>query len=89
MKNKNAKRTATRIPTTVVARYVPLRKVTRARETNIIVINPQANPSSPSVILIAFTTAIVAINVRIGKRIPTSIFHAIGQRFIYETHNFT
>jgi hypothetical protein len=46
------------------------------------VINHHANPSNQSVILIALTTATVAMNVNIGKRIQTWIFPAIGHKLI-------
>jgi hypothetical protein len=46
------------------------------------VINHHANPSNQSVILIALTTATVAMNVNIGKRIHTWIFPAIGHKLI-------
>lgn len=59
-----------------------MRNVITAKQLNMIAISHHANQSSPSVILIAFTTATVAMNVRIGKRIQTSIFQAIGQKLI-------
>ena len=71
LKNKNASNVATRIHTILLARYVQFRKVIAAKQAKIIVINHQANPSNQSVILIALTTATVAINVKMGKRIQT------------------
>ena len=82
LKNKNASKVATRIHTTLLARYVQLRKVIPAKHAKIITINHHANQSNQSVILMALTTATVAINVKIGKRINTWIFHAIGQKLI-------
>ena len=82
LKNIKATRDAMVIPIIVVARYVPLKKVTIARTKRIILINPPANQSRPSVILIAFTMLIVTKKVRIGKKIPRSILPAIGQRLM-------
>jgi hypothetical protein len=55
----------------LLARYVPFKKVIAAKQAKIIAINHQANPSNQSVILIALTTATVAINVKIGNKIHT------------------
>lgn len=82
LKKRKAPSTATKIPTTVVAIYVPLRKVTSPSEVNMIIIRPPASPSSPSVMLIAFTIAIVAIKVKIGNQSQISIFPPKGQRFM-------
>ena len=71
LKNKNASNVATNIPTMLLARYVPFKKVIAAKQAKIIAINHQANPSNQSVILIALTTATVAINVKIGNKIHT------------------
>ena len=59
-----------------------MRKVIIAKQPNMIAISHHANQSSPSVILIAFTTATVAMNVKIGNRIQTSTFQAIGQKLM-------
>jgi|GEM_PF-4559069 hypothetical protein len=71
LKNKNASNVATNIPTILLARYVPFKNVIAAKQAKIIAINHQANPSNQSVILIALTTATVAINVKIGNKIHT------------------
>lgn len=54
------------IPMTVVAIKVLLKKVITPKTKRIIVINPHANPSNPSVILIAWTILIVMKKVMIG-----------------------
>ena len=70
------------IATRVVARYVWLKKVTTHNTKKIILTNQPANPSSPSVILMAFTILMVNINVIIGAMIPRWILPAIGQKLI-------
>ncbi len=82
LKNKNASNVATRIHTILLARYVQFKKVIAAKQAKIIVINHQANPSNQSVILMALTTATVAINVNIGNKIQTWILPAIGHKLI-------
>ena len=82
LKNINDAKTAQTITTNVVAMYVWFTKST-AESTKISShINHHANQSSQSVILIAFTMAIVNINVRIGRNIHRCTFHAIGHKFI-------
>ena len=53
-----------------------------ANTTNMIDPSPLANPSSPSVILMAFTMKMVPKKVKIGKNIQISIFPARGRRLI-------
>lgn len=82
LKNINDAKTAHTITTNVVAMYVWFTKATTARTNNSTHINPPANQSSQSVILIAFTMAMVNTNVKIGQNIHRWIFHAIGRRFM-------
>ena len=57
---------ATMMAMTVVAINVPLKNVITAKTNKMIIINHHANPSSPSVILIALTMLIVIKKVIIG-----------------------
>ena len=54
------------IAMTVVAIKVPLKKVATANTKRISIISPHANPSNPSVILIALTILMVTKKVIIG-----------------------
>lgn len=67
---RNAKSAHATIPSTVVARYQPYVKVIIENTPNTITIIPPARPSNPSVILIAFTIAIVRKKVMIGYQNP-------------------
>ena len=80
LKNRNAINIAIIIAITAVAMYVQLKNVTTPRTKNITAINPHANQSNQSTILIAFTILIVIKKVSIGKNIHISILPAIGQR---------
>ena len=81
LKNMNDAKTAQTITTNVVAMYVWFTKST-AESTRISShISHHANQSSQSVILIAFTIAIVNTNVKIGRNIHRCTFQAIGHKF--------
>ena len=67
---------------TAVAINVPLKNVMTPRTNNTIIINHHASPSSPSVILIAFTILIVKKKVMIGVKRPRVTLPAIGQKLI-------
>ena len=69
LKNINDAKTAQIITTNVVAMYVWFTNVTTDKTNNSIHINPPANQSNQSVIFMAFTMAIVIINVKIGQKI--------------------
>lgn len=69
LKNINDAKTAQTITTNVVEMYVPDTKVITANTINSTHINHQTNQSSPSVMFIAFTIAIVNMNVKIGRNI--------------------
>ena len=56
--------------------------VTTANTSNSTHMSHPANQSSPSVIFIAFTIAIVKMNVKIGQNIHKCTFPAIGRRFM-------
>ena len=82
MKNINDISNAMMIAMIVVAIYVPLKNVMTPNTKKIHDINPHANPSNPSVILIAFTIVMVEKNVMIGKNIHKCTFPAIGRKLI-------
>ena len=82
LKNINDAKTAQTITTNVVAMYVWFTKSTAESTNSSNHNNHPANQSRPSVILIAFTIAIVNTNVNIGRNIQRCTFQAIGRKFI-------
>lgn len=82
LKNINDAKTAQTITTNVVAMYVWFTKSIDESTKISSHINHPANQSSQSVILMAFTIAIVNTNVKIGRNIQRCTFQAIGRKFM-------
>gem|GEM_PF-816158 len=87
LNRKKAIKMAIKITTVALEIYVPDIKVIIDKTRNIIVINPPASQSNPSVMLIALTIAIVTKKVNTGAKIHRSISPAIGRKLIVLIHN--